>query len=43
MEEVSELSVKRLMVRRAEIVEEHAITLTHFREDLMHAEEIQTI
>ena len=43
MEEVSELSVKRLMVQRGEVVEDHAITLTKLREELMHAEDLQAI
>ena len=43
MEEVSELSVKRLMAQRGEVVEEHAITLTHLREELMNAEDLEEI
>ena len=43
MEEVSELSVQRLMEQRGEVVEDHAITLTKLREELMHAEDLQAI
>ena len=43
MEEVSELSVQRLMAQRGEVVEEHAITLTHLREELMNAEDLEEI
>ena len=43
MEEVTELSVQRLMAQRGEVVEDHAITLTHLREELMNAEDLQAI
>ena len=43
MEEVSELSVQRLMEQRGEVVEDHAITLTHLREELMNAEDLEEI
>ena len=43
MEEVSELSVQRLMTQRGEVVEDHAITLTHLREELMNAEDPEEI
>ena len=43
MNEVSELSVQRLMSQRGEVVEDHAITLTHLREELMNAEDLEEI
>ena len=43
MEEVSELSVQRLMAQRREVIEDHAITLTHLRGELMNAEDLQAI
>ena len=43
MDEVSELSVQRLMAQRGEVVEDHAITLTKLREELMNAEDLQAI
>ena len=43
MEEVSELSVQRLMAQRGEVVEDHAITLTHLREELMNAGDLEEI
>ena len=43
MDEVSELSVQRLMAQRGEVIEDHAITLTHLREELMNAEDLEEI
>ena len=43
MEEVSELSVQRLMTQRGEIVKDHAITLTKLREELMNAGDLEEI
>ena len=43
MEEVSVLSVQRLMAQRGEVVEDHAITLIKLREELMKAEDVQTV
>ena len=43
MQEVSDMSVNRLMAQRGGVVEEHAITLTLLRENLMHADNLQTI
>ena len=43
MQEVSDMSVQRLMAQRGEVIEEHAITLTQLREDLMHADNLQSI
>ena len=37
------MSVQRLMEQRGEVVEDHAITLTKLREELMHAEDLQAI
>ena len=38
MEEVSELSVQRLMAQRGEVLEEHVLTLAKLREELMDAD-----
>ena len=43
MEEVSELSVQRLMGQRGEVVEDHAITLIKLREELMNADDLEEI
>ena len=37
------MSVNRLMAQRGEVIEEHAITLTQLREELMHADNLQSI
>ena len=43
MEEVSELSVKRLMAQRADVVEEHAIALAELREAVMNTVELSKL
>ena len=43
MDEVSDLPVQRLMAQRGEVVEDHAITLTKLREELVHAEDLEEI
>ena len=43
MEEVSQASVKRLMAMRADIVEDHALSLSILREEIMESQDISEI
>ena len=43
MDEVSELSVQRLMSQRADVVEDHALALAQLREAVMNTDDMATI
>ena len=43
MNEVSELSVQRLMAQRADVVEDHALALAQLREAVMHTGDMATL
>ncbi len=43
MEEVSQASVKRLMAMRADILEDHALSLSILREEIMESQDISEI
>ena len=43
MEEVSELSVQRLMAQRADVVKDHALALAQLREAVMNTNDLATL
>ena len=43
MNQVSELSVQRLMAQRADVVEDHALALAQLRESVMKTEDLVTL